>query len=389
MSASALTCVPDRGAGARLGQRPDLGEPTDLSLSVPGSPLPARLGGLDSALVGGSRAMSEVYEKIERVAPTRASVLLVGESGTGKELVAEAVHRLSRRSSAPFVAVNCGAISPALIESELFGHEKGSFTGAHRRRPGYFQRANGGTLFLDEITEMPPEMQVKLLRALDTHAVRRVGSTDLDEVNIRVISASNQDPGVAMAKGVLRTDLFYRLNVFSIELPPLRHRSGDIALLAEHFLEQLNARDGETRRFTRRAMEHMETLAWPGNVRELRNVVERAAILSDETIDLEVLPRPDPRGGVDRQRSLLQFRVGTALSEVKRRLTLATLDMLDGNKTRTAEMLGISVKTLYNQLKVYEIQEAALQGRADPAEVDLVAGRMSAGGPGCRPWPRG
>ena len=243
-------------------------------------------------LVGRSESMQKVYELIERVAPTDACVFVTGESGTGKELVAETVHLLSRRRSEAFLAVNCGAMAPTLIESEFFGHEKGSFTGADRRRIGYFERANGGTLFLDEITEMPQELQVKLLRVLEVGAVTRVGATEPTPVNVRVVAASNRDPAQAVAKGQLREDLLYRLNVFPIELPPLRTRGEDVALLAEHFLEQVNAREGTRKRFSPRALARLQALSWPGNVRELKNAVERAAILADVTIDAETLPVP-------------------------------------------------------------------------------------------------
>jgi DNA-binding NtrC family response regulator len=307
-------------------------------------------------LIGRSAAMQRVYDLIERVAPTDAGVFVLGESGTGKELVAETIHRLSRRRARSFIAVNCGAIAPSLIESEFFGHEKGSFTGADRRRVGYFERADGGTLFLDEITEMPQELQVKLLRVLEEEAVTRVGATDLTPVDVRIVAASNRDPQEAVAKGQLREDLLYRLNVFPIELPPLRAREDDAALLAEHFLDLVNAREGSHKRFTPRALARLRALPWPGNVRELENAVERAAILADEAIDAEALPRPHP-GEALAEDSSLQVRVGTPLEDIERRMILATLESLDGNKRRTAELLGISLKTLYNRLSVYQAME--------------------------------
>jgi DNA-binding NtrC family response regulator len=318
-------------------------------------------------LVGRSEPMQKVYELIERVAPTDASVFVTGESGTGKELVAETVHLLSRRRGKPFVAVNCGAISPTLIESELFGHEKGSFTGADRRRAGYFERADGGTLFLDEITEMPHELQVKLLRVLEVGAVTRVGATDVTAVNVRVLAASNRDPAEAVSKGRLREDLLYRLNVFPIELPPLRTRGEDSALLAEHFLEQVNSREGSRKRFSARALARLQALPWPGNVRELKNVVERAAILADVTIEAETLPLPHADVPLAED-ATLHVKVGTPLAEIERRVILSTLESLDGNKRRTAEVLGISLKTLYNRLNVYEAQgPAPTNGRQNPA----------------------
>jgi DNA-binding NtrC family response regulator len=312
-------------------------------------------------LVGRSEPMQKVYELIERVAPTDACVFVTGESGTGKELVAETVHLLSRRRTEPFLAVNCGAMAPTLIESEFFGHEKGSFTGADRRRIGFFERANRGTLFLDEITEMPQELQVKLLRVLEVGAVTRVGATELTPVNVRVVAASNRDPAEAVSKGQLREDLLYRLNVFPIELPPLRARGEDVGLLAEYFLEQVNEREATRKRLSPRALERLQALSWPGNVRELKNAVERAAILADTTIEAEMLPVP-PADTPLSSDTAFEVRVGTPLAEIERRMILATLESLDGNKRRTAEVLGISLKTLYNRLNVYEAQ-----GQARPA----------------------
>jgi two-component system response regulator AtoC len=307
-------------------------------------------------LIGRSAAMQRVYDLIERVAPTDAGVFVTGESGTGKELVAETIHLLSRRRTRSFVAVNCGALAPSLIESEFFGHEKGSFTGADRRRVGYFERADGGTLFLDEITEMPQELQVKLLRVLEEEAVTRVGATDLTPVDVRIVAASNRDPHEAVTKGQLREDLLYRLNVFPIDLPPLRAREDDAVLLAEHFLDRVNAREGSRKRFTPRALARLRALSWPGNVRELENAVERAAILADEAIDGEALPRPHPSEAIAED-AALHVRIGTPLEDIERRMILATLESLDGNKRRTAELLGISLKTLYNRLSVYQAME--------------------------------
>jgi DNA-binding NtrC family response regulator len=250
-------------------------------------------------------------------------------------------------------------MAPSLIESEFFGHEKGSFTGADRRRIGYFERANGGTLFLDEITEMPQELQVKLLRVLEVGAVTRVGATELTPIDVRVIAASNRDPGEAVAKGQLREDLLYRLNVFPIDLPPLRLREDDTSLLAEHFLEQVNVRDGTRKRFSPRALARLQALPWPGNVRELKNAVERSAILADLTIDVQALPVPQVEESVS-QDSSLSVEIGTPIGEIERRVILATLESLQGNKRRAAEVLGISLKTLYNRLNVYEAQD---QGR--------------------------
>jgi len=306
-------------------------------------------------LIGRSKAMQEVYDLIARVAPTEASVLVLGESGTGKELVAETIHSQSRRKARPFVAVNCGAISPTLIESELFGHERGSFTGADRRRQGFFEQADGGTLFLDEITEMPLELQVKLLRVLEARAVTRVGSTEAIPVDVRVVSASNRNPKQAVEAGSLREDLLYRLNVFPIHLPPLRERGDDVVVLAEHFLAALNRREATDKRWSDAALLRLRELPWPGNVRELRNVVERAAIMTDHVIAAEDLPVPEGETAARPAEpdGALRVNVGTSISEVERELILATLEQLAGDKKRAAEVLGISLKTLYNRLAVY------------------------------------
>ena len=342
-----------------------------------------REAGRFGSLIGSSAAMQKVYDLIERVGPTEAGVFVTGESGTGKELVAETLHRLSRRKSRSFVAVNCGALAPSLIESEFFGHEKGSFTGADRRRVGYFERANGGTLFLDEITEMPQELQVKLLRVLEVGAVTRVGSTEATPSDVRVVAASNRDPDEAVAAGKLRKDLLYRLNVFPIELPPLRRREDDVVLLGEHFLERVNSRDGSRKRFASRAHARLRALSWPGNVRELENAVERAAILRDETIDADALPRPHP-GATFAEDHMLHVPVGTPLGAVERSMILATLESFGGNKRLTAEVLGISLKTLYGRLSIYHAQTRGA-GAADSAPG--ARGRAPARAPGCA-WRR-
>jgi len=305
-------------------------------------------------MVGRSKAMQAVYDLIARGAPTESTIFVTGESGTGKELVAETVHRLSRRKDGAFLTVNCGAMTETLIESELFGHEKGSFTGADRRRTGYFEEASGGTLFLDEITEMPVELQVKLLRVLETGTITRVGATSPTEVDVRVVTASNRDPKQAVKEGTLREDLLYRLNVFPVHLPPLRDREGDVELLAHFFLDRVNDREGSAKRFSDVAMRRLRQLRWPGNVRELRNAVERAALLADDEIAPEMLPDLDSAGGEGALGSTLHVRLGSSIDEVERRLILATLEELDGDKKRAASMLGISLKTLYNRLNVYE-----------------------------------
>ncbi|MCW5627048.1 MAG: sigma-54-dependent Fis family transcriptional regulator, partial [Burkholderiales bacterium] len=236
-------------------------------------------------MIGASPVMRSLYEQVIRVAPTEATVLLVGESGTGKELVAHTLHDLSRRHAAPFLAVNCGAISPNLIESEMFGHERGSFTGAERQHKGYFERANGGTLFLDEITEMPVELQVKLLRVLETGSFMRVGTNRELEIDVRVVAATNRNPEAAVADGKLRADLYHRLNVFPLHLPPLRERGDDAELLARHFLGELNAEHGAAKVLPEATLARIRQHGWAGNVRELRNYMQRTFILSDRELE--------------------------------------------------------------------------------------------------------
>jgi two-component system, NtrC family, response regulator AtoC len=306
-------------------------------------------------LLGTSAVMQKVYLQVERVAPTSATVFITGESGTGKELVAQTLHDLSRRRAQPFVAVNCGAISPQLIESELFGHEKGSFTGALREHKGYFERASGGTLFLDEITEMPAELQVKLLRVLEARTFMRVGSGRELEMDVRVIAATNRIPEEAVADGKLREDLLYRLQVFPLYLPPLRQRGKDVELLASEYLDELNRSEHSSKTFALDALELLNKYHWPGNVRELKNAVQRAYILADDIIDAGSFPlqlgKSNDTGG-----PFLQVRVGCTVAEVERRLILATLDQCQGTKEKAADILGISLKTLYNRLREYDAQ---------------------------------
>ena len=306
-------------------------------------------------LIGASEPMQSVYELISRVARTDAGVLISGETGTGKELVAETIHSLSRRSKQPFVALNCGGVSPTLIESELFGHERGSFTGAERQHKGYFERADHGTLFLDEITEMPADLQIKLLRVLETSVVGRVGGTKTIEVDLRIIAATNRPPERAVADGRLRQDLLYRLNVFPLAIPPLRERGDDVLLLAGQFLSSLNAAEGTAKCFTAACLERLRRHSWPGNVRELRNVVHRAYILADQKIGADSLPFiPRDRAIAEPCASSLVMRLGTSLADAERRLILATLGHLGGNKEEAARALGISIKTLYNRLCQYK-----------------------------------
>jgi DNA-binding NtrC family response regulator len=314
-------------------------------------------------MIGASASMQPVYDAIGRVAPTNATVLIHGDSGTGKELVAETLHRLSRRRKAPFIAINCSAVSPNLIESDLFGHERGSFTGADKLRRGFFERASGGTLFLDEVTEMPQELQAKLLRVLETGNVVRVGGEQELPTDVRVIAATNRVPEEGVASGKLRQDLLYRLSVFRIDLPPLRDRAGDIDILSEHFLAALNRSEGTNKRFSRATLAMLRTYAWPGNVRELKNAVHSAFILADDVIEPAALPptvreipvAPEAAESGD----VLDVRVGLSIAEAERRLTLATLRSCGGKKDMAAKVLGISLKTLYNRLNLYRAQGQA------------------------------
>ena len=302
-------------------------------------------------LIGTSPPMQAVYDLIGRVARTEASVLIAGETGTGKDVVALTIHSLSRRSKEAFLPVNCGAISANLIESELFGHERGSFTGADRLHKGYFERAHRGTLFLDEITEMPIELQVRLLRVLETATLTRVGGSEPIKTDVRVLAATSLRVEEAVATRKLREDLFYRLNVFPIALPPLRERGGDVELLAEQCLSELNAAAGTAKHFTRACLERLRRHGWPGNVRELKNVIQRAFILAEEDVGVDSLPL-----GVTEfvPASSVVMQVGTPIAEMERRLILATLDQCEGDKKRAAEVLKISLKTLYNRLNEYK-----------------------------------
>jgi two-component system response regulator AtoC len=298
-------------------------------------------------LIGVSRAMQAVHDLVRRVARTDASVMISGETGTGKDVVAQAIHSLSRRRQQAFLPVNCGAVSATLSESELFGHERGSFTGADRLHRGYFERALGGTLFLDEITEMPAELQVKLLRVLESSAVSRVGGTTTQKVDVRTIAATNRPPEEAVADGRLREDLFYRLNVLTIDLPPLRERGADVLLLAERFLAELNLTEETVKTFTPECRARLQEHHWPGNVRELRNVVQRSFILAGAVdVDCVVLPRRD-------ESESFVVTIGSTLAAVERRLLLATLDHVSGDKVAAAAVLGVSLKTLYNRLRDY------------------------------------
>jgi two-component system, NtrC family, response regulator HydG len=303
-------------------------------------------------LIGASAPMQKVYDLVGRVARTDAGILLTGETGTGKEVVAQTIHALSRRSRKPFVPVDCGSISATLIESELFGHERGSFTGAERMHKGYFERADGGTLFLDEITEMPAALQVKLLRVLETSHVLRVGADKPIDVDVRIIAATNRRPADAVATGKLREDLLYRLNVFPIPLPPLRDRGDDVEALAEHFLGQLNAVEGQAKQFTPAARARLRAHTWPGNLRELKNVIHHAFIVSDQDLELESLDVvAESRKGAS---SNLLMPVGIPLADAERKLILATLERFGGDKQKAATALRISLTTLYSRLNEYK-----------------------------------
>ncbi|MEM7049664.1 MAG: sigma-54 dependent transcriptional regulator [Acidobacteriota bacterium] len=307
-------------------------------------------------LYGCSAPMRSVFEKIARVAPTRAIVFLTGDSGTGKDLAAQTIHLLSQRAGGTFLPLSCGALSPALIESELFGHEVGGFPSASRLHKGHFERADGGTLLLDEITEMPIELQSKLLRVLETGTLLRIGGDQPVEVDTRVIATTSQTPKGAVESGHLRQDLSYRLSVFPIHMPPLRERGEDISLLAELFLARLNRQTGSEKYFSAESIAVLEGHEWPGNVRELENVVHRAHILSDHA---EIDPRclPEEIGGRAHSGRSLHFRLGSSIADVERELILATLDYFDGNKRKTADVLGVSLKTLYNRLNAYRREE--------------------------------
>ena len=309
-----------------------------------------------ATIVGRSQRMREVFKTIEAVAASNASVIVTGESGTGKELVARAIHELGRRSSGPFVAVNVAAIPEGLAESELFGHEKGAFSGAVAARAGCFELADTGTLFLDEVTEMPIALQTKLLRVLEGERLRRVGGTKEMRFDVRVIAATNRDPLQAVETGILRRDLYYRLNVFTLPLPPLREREGDVILLAQHFVRQFNAKHGASvEGLGLEAERTMRSYAWPGNVRELRNVIERAVILTRSGwIENHHLP-PFLRGAGQGGDDAIIIPAGATAADAERLLILETLKRVANNKAEAARQLGMDVKTIRNKLKAYGI----------------------------------
>jgi len=308
-------------------------------------------------LVGESETMKKVYNLIEQVASSSASVLITGDSGTGKELAARTIHNLSPRRNAPFLAINCSAIPDTLMESELFGHEKGAFTGAVSRRHGCFELANTGTLLLDEIGEMPSLLQAKLLRVIEERVVHRLGSRKDITVDVRILAATNRDPQEAVRDGTLREDLLYRLNVITIHMPPLADRMEDLPLLSQHLVTRLAAKHSRPSKFvSSAALDALRFHSWPGNVRELRNVIERAVVIcSGEQIERHhFAPYPFEQRQRIRNEDTITFPVGTPLEVIERQMILRTLDKTGNNKTKAAELLGISLKTLHNKLNAYK-----------------------------------
>jgi len=319
-----------------------------------------RESGVLGAMVGSSKPMREIFGLIEQIAPSNVSVLITGESGTGKELVARTLHTLSPRKSRPFVAVNCAAIPESLIESELFGHEKGSFTGAAERRAGCFELASGGTILLDEVGEMPIATQAKLLRVLEERKLRRLGARNELDVDVRVLAATNRDPGSAVELGHLRADLYYRLNVFNIHMPALREHIEDLPAMADSMVIEMNQKHSrKVSGIASSMLDRLMSYDWPGNARELRNTVERAVILCPDGSPLDAghLPpgfgKSRPQHAQSSDAGLVSIHVGTTVDEAERLLILRTLEATGQNKTRAAEILGVSLKTLHNKLKEY------------------------------------
>ncbi len=306
-------------------------------------------------LRGSSKPMLQLYRQLRKVAQTETAVLLEGESGTGKELAAKTIHQFSARRDKPFVAINCGAIPPELIESELFGHEKGSFSGADRKRIGYFEQACGGTLFLDEIGEMSMDLQVKFLRVLESGEFRPVGSERVFYADVRLITATNRNSQNAIQNGLMREDLYFRIAQFPVRMPPLRERGQDIVGLAQHFLNQQNLRHNTDKVLAPELHDQLVDYFWSGNVRELRSAIERAFLLADHSLEYEHFPQLDEETALINREGVLRLSVGSSLQEAEQQLIFATLEHMDGDKKKTAMELGISVKTLYNKLKQYEV----------------------------------
>jgi len=330
--------------------------------------------------------MRELFHSLDRLARSNAPVMILGESGSGKELVAATLHQLSSRSDRPFIAVNCGALPENLIESELFGHERGSFTGAARTHRGCFERASGGTLLLDEVTEMPIDMQVRLLRVLESGSFSRVGGDQEIAADVRVLAASNRDLRQAVASGKLREDLMYRLCVIPVMVPPLRERGDDAVLLAEMFLGELNEEYGAAKTLSADARRRIASHAWPGNVRELKNVVHRAFVLSDDEIDVDIGGFAAINGAVPSEPSAtmpvdsgrenghgIVIRVGMSLDDAERALITATLRAVGGSKAEAARILGISLKTIYNRLHAYGDTEMIARRASQPTEYNALA----------------
>ncbi|KVX54931.1 sigma-54 interaction domain-containing protein [Burkholderia cepacia] len=326
-------------------------------------------------LSGRSRSIQTLLMKVSRVAATRISVLIVGESGAGKDIVARLLHDLSPRRRGPFVPVNCGAIPPDIAESQLFGHEKGSFTGAIAQHVGMFEAARGGTLFLDEIAEMPAELQVKLLRTLESNTIVRVGGHEPIPLDVRIVAATHYDPVEAVRSGRLREDLFYRIAPVALHVPALRQREDDVDDIALQIVERLNARHRTRKRLSMQAMKALRAYSWPGNVRELRNALERAFILADEQIDLQLPRRLLPRDDVRHNAMTLHF--GTTLAHTQQRFIVASLRHFNGDKPRTAKALGISLKTLYNRLALLPEHE---RNAANGGAATNAAGSANASG---------
>ncbi len=336
----------------------EIGAAPPKTAAPAGGQTPPQLHDCALRLIGTSPGMQKVRDLIGRVAPTDSTVLICGESGCGKELVAESIHAMSARANKPFVAINCAAIPATLIEAELFGHERGSFTGAMRTREGVFERASGGTLLLDEITEMPLELQSRLLRVLETKRLSRVGGSSDLEVDVRVIASTNRTPAQAFQEGRLREDIYYRLAVLSVQLPPLRERGEDVLVLTEFFLSELNLRHGQRKRLSDDLRAQFLRHNWPGNVRELRNAVERAYILCDGELRLDERDMPTLRGSAlgdpAPQGDSIQMPIGATLEQLERTFIVATLKHFEGDKRRAADVLGCSLKTLYNKLHAYQ-----------------------------------
>ena len=403
--------IPDAVQAIKLGAYDYLRKPVDpprlrqtlnnlsehLTVSEENQRLRLRLMGVGELgpIIGQSQAMRRVMALVEQAAPSSASVIIQGDSGTGKEIVARTIHESSPRRSGPYVAINCAALPEGLLESELFGHERGAFTGADQRRAGCFELANGGTLLLDEITEMKPELQAKLLRVIEDRKLRRVGGSSDIALNVRVLAATNRDLGDAILKGRLREDLYYRLNVFTIVLPRLTERLEDLPALVDHFVRDFaRANSKQISGVDNVCLEALKARAWPGNARELRNVIERAVIVSTGPLitvaDLPTegaltmpaaqnatTPRaPETPSSADPEPSAVAaagppaqgLPVGQPLREVERQLILKTLEMAGGNRVRAAEILGISPKTLYNKLGRYHAKSESDKPEPEPAD---------------------